>query len=51
MPQRAAGRHERDNAAGAKIKRSPGKEDYETAAACRDQIRALKAGKGGEVHE
>ena len=27
------------------------KEDYETAAACRDQIRALKAGKGGEVHE
>ena len=27
------------------------KEDYEMAAACRDKIRALKAGKDGQVHE
>ena len=26
-------------------------EDYEMAAACRDKIRALKAGKDGQVHE
>ena len=26
-------------------------EDYEMAAVCRDKIRALKAGKGGQVHE
>ena len=34
-----------------RLKEALEKEDYETAAACRDQIRALKAGKGGEVHE
>ena len=26
-------------------------EDYEMAAVCRDKIRALKAGKDGQVHE
>ena len=35
----------------AQVEEALEKEDYETAAACRDQIRALKAGKGGEVHE